>query len=44
VLPGEWVIAEPNAPGRFYPCADAVFRARYNVAPAGDHDDAGATR
>lgn len=25
---GDWVIAEPT-PGRFYPCQDAEFRARY---------------
>lgn len=29
--PGEWVICE-NVEGRFYPCADEVFRAKYEPA------------
>ena len=29
--PGEWIIRE-NASNRFYPCADEVFRAKYEAA------------
>lgn len=30
---GDWIITEPDGSGH-YPCADAIFRAKYSPAPA----------
>ena len=29
LAPGDWVIAEPNAPDRYYPCKPDVFEKRW---------------
>jgi hypothetical protein len=33
VSPGEWIIQEPDGE-HFYPCADSVFRERYEPSQA----------
>ena len=32
VSPGEWVIQEPDGE-HYYPCADSIFRERYELSP-----------
>ena len=29
VIPGEWIVEEPDMEGRYYPIADEVFRRKY---------------